>query len=130
MRLRYVLFLLVLLSLAGCRLANPHYPVPQQLYQVLKVYADVVRWSDLNQIYEFGKPDAGWDVQPDLDNVRVNGYEASTPVEIEPWRWGQNAVISYVLSDRQVMKQMLDQQIWASDDEGDSWYRENPPPKF
>jgi len=111
-------------------MGNPHHPVPKQLHPVLKLYEDVVRWSDLVKIYEFGKPDAGWEVQPNLEKVRVTSYEASTPVEIEPWRWGQNASISYVLSDRQVVKQLLDQQIWVSDDEGDSWYRENPPPRF
>jgi len=133
MRFRYLPFLLLLLgilALAGCRMGNPYYPVPKELAQVLKLYEDVVRWSDLNKIYAFGKKGAGWEVPPGLDNVRVNGYETSDPAELEPWRWGQTAVISYVLNDRQVVKQVVDQQVWVSEDEGESWYRENPPPPF
>ena len=130
MQLRYLPLLLFILWLAGCRMGNPYDPVPKELALVLKVYEDVVRWSDLNKIYAFGRKDAGWEVPPGLDNVRVNGYETSDPAEIEPWRWGQTAVISYVLNDRQVVKQLVDQQIWVSEDEGDSWYRENVPPPF
>ena len=39
-------------------------------------------------------------------------------------------VISYVLVDRQVVKQVFDQQVWVKVEEGKTWYRENPPPKF
>ena len=62
--------------------------------------------------------------------MRVTGYEAGRLTQIEPWRWGQTAVISYVLKDRQVLRKVVDHQFWVSEDEGESWYRENPPPQF
>ena len=45
-------------------------------------------------------------------------------------RWRQTAVIDYVLTDRQIVRQLIDDQYWASDDEGKTWYRANPPPSF
>jgi len=129
MRLRIVLLLAVFL-VAGCQLGNPYGPVPKELMPQVKLFEDIVRWRDLRKMYVFGKPGEKWPVQEGLENIRVTGYEAGSLSEIEPWRWGQSVVISYVLIDRQVVRQLLDQQIWVSDDEGKTWYRENPPPQF
>ena len=63
--------------------------------------------------------------------MRVTSYEiASGLTEMEPMRWRQIAVINYVLTDRQIVRQLIDDQIWASEDQGQTWYRENPPPRF
>lgn len=126
----FKLLLLSLLLLVGCRATNPYDPVPKHLYLTLQTYQDVVRWKDLNKIYQFGGPEAEWEVQTGLENVRVTHYEASTPNEIEPWLWGQLVVIDYVLTDRQVVRRLVDKQLWTSDDEGKSWHRVNPPPRF
>jgi len=130
MRLRAALILLLLPLLFACKATNPYDPVPKELALTVRVYEDVVRWRELHKIYRFGKADADWQVPDNLANVRVTGYEASEPAELSPWRWGQTAVITYVLTDRQVVRQLVDQQIWASDNEGKSWYRVNPPPSF
>ena len=38
--------------------------------------------------------------------------------------------IEYVLRDRQVVKTLIDNQIWEYDSEIDQWFRVNPPPEF
>lgn len=130
MSLRLPSFLILLPLLWGCVAGNPYAPVPKHLALTTQTYADVVRWGDLHRIHTFGPPDAGWTAQQNLDNVRVTGYEATTPNEIGPWLWGATAVIDYVLVDRQVVRRLVDQQRWTSDDEGRTWYRTEPPPRF
>jgi len=129
MYLRIVLLLSVLMF-SGCQLGNPYGPVPKQLMPQVKLFEDIVRWRDLRKMYVFRKPGTEWTVQEGLDNVRVTGYDAGTLHEIEPWRWGQSVVISYVLIDRQVVREVLDQQVWVSEDEGKTWFRETAPPRF
>ena len=130
-RLRLLLLLLLpVWLLAGCQTGGLYDGLPKKLVQLHSVSEDIVRWRDLRKLYLFTKPGSDWPVQPGLENVRVNGYEAARLQEIEPWRWGQSVVISYVLIDRQVVKNLLDQQIWVSEEEGKNWYRESPPPVF
>ena len=70
-------------------------------------------------------------IPEDLDNIRVTSYELASPLtELSPTRWSQTAVIDYVLTDRQVVRRLIDQQVWVSDDEGKTWYRETPVPRF
>lgn len=120
----------VLLLLGGCLASNPYAPVPKELAIKIRVFEDTVRWGDLRKTYLFGRPGSRVEIPGDMDNIRVTRYEAGEIREVAPWRWEQTAVIDYVLTDRQVVKQLLDHQIWASDDEGRSWYRVNPPPRF
>ena len=67
----------------------------------------------------------------------MTGYELTEPLnEIappepgEPWRWRQAAQIDYVLTDRQVVRQLFDLQVWESEDQGTTWYRTTPVPVF
>ena len=39
-------------------------------------------------------------------------------------------MIDYVLTDRQVVRQIVDLQIWESEDNGITWYRTTPVPEF
>jgi len=128
--MRVLIGLCLSLLLLGCQTGGLYDGLPKELVQQTKVFEDIVRWRDLRKMYLFGKPDADWQVQQGLENIRVNGYDAGSLRELAPGRWGQTVLISYVLVDRQVVKQVLDQQIWVSDAEGKTWYRENPPPQF
>lgn len=123
---------LVSLGLFACKVPDPYGPVPKALALKVQIYEDVVRWGDLRKAYAFGKISKGQNltIPQNLDNVRVTHYEATQVKELSPWRWGQTANIAYVLKDRQVVKEILDQQVWMSDDEGKSWYRANPVPAF
>ena len=129
--MRYLLLSIAFLTTA-C-MSNRYGEIPEQLGYRAEAFGDVVRWGALEKMYVFGKPDGDEPVEiPEgLHNIRVTGYElAQRLTEIEPLRWKQTAVIDYVLTDQQVVRQMVDQQYWVSDDDGKTWYRENPPPQL
>ena len=119
-------------ALAGCR-SNPFSDLPDTLQARVRTFEDVVRWGALHKMYAFQKIESGEEVevQEGLDNVRVTGYELVEPINpIEPMRWRQAAQIDYVLTDRQVVRQLVDYQVWESEDEGKTWHRTTPVPVF
>lgn len=120
------------LLLAGCR-TNPYGDLPEKLVVKTRTFEDVVRWGALEKMYLFLKrdDDKPLKMQEGLDNVRVTGYDLAEELnEISPMRWRQAAVIDYVLTDRQVVRQLIDYQVWESEDEGKTWYRTTPVPVF
>ena len=126
------LSLLALVLLTACQ-TNPHGEVPTQLALQVRTFEDVVRWGALQKMVLFEKhdPDEPVTLPDNLDNVRVTSYElASQLTRLGDWRWGQDAVIDYVLTDRQIVRQLVDRQIWESEDEGKTWYRTTPVPQF
>lgn len=129
--MRTVLFALILL-LGACQ-TNPFSEVPDRLTLQLKTFESVVRWGALEKMYAFEKhePDRPVQIPEGLDNVRVTNYELASPLaRLTPTRWTQTAVIDYVLTDRQVVRQVVDHQVWVSDDDGKHWYRQTPVPQF
>lgn len=127
-----VLVCLLLPLLTGCK-TNPFGDdVPPKLYHQMKSYEDTVRWGDLNNIYLFASPDAlkSVKVQEGLDNVRVTGYDAAPLRQVDETRWAVTAVIDYVLTDRQVVRQVVDNQVWVSEDDGKTWFLDSPVPQF
>jgi hypothetical protein len=129
--MRYLLLAMILLSTA-CQTAR-HGTAQAPLVQRAQAFGDVVRWGALEKMVVFTKidPSKPVTIPEGLDNVRVTGYElASGLAEVKPNRWSQTAVIDYVLTDRQIVRQLIDHQVWVSDDDGKSWYRENPLPQF
>ncbi len=130
MPLRLLLLVTVGLLLGACMATNPYDPVPKTLGVKADAYEDVTRWRELSKLYAFMAPGKVTEIPEGLDRVRVSHYESSGLRQTGPWRWEQTAVIDYVLTDRQVVKRVVDRQIWVSDDEGKTWYRENPPPDF
>lgn len=126
-----ILFLLLPLLLTACQ-TNPFAETPERLVLQVRTFEDIVRWGDLKKMYLFQRPgDAeSVEVQSGLDNVRVTGYDAGQLRKVSETRWAISAVIDYVMTDRQVVRQLVDHQVWVSDDEGKTWYRENPPPQF
>ena len=129
--MRYLLLAIILLTTA-CQ-TNRFGEVPEDLGYRAEAFGDVVRWGALEKMYVFGDPESDEPVEiPEgLHNIRVTGYElAQRLTELKPLRWKQIAVIDYVLTDQQVVRQLIDHQFWVSDDDGKNWYRENPPPQF
>lgn len=126
------LFLVVPLLLAACQ-TNPFSEVPEHLVAQVQTFEDVVRWGALQKMRLFEKQEPGSEPRPpaeDLDNVRVTSYELAAPLaKLGEQRWGQTAVIDYVLIDRQVVRQVVDRQVWESED-GRHWYRTTPVPQF
>ncbi|MCB1801556.1 MAG: hypothetical protein KDI82_07715 [Gammaproteobacteria bacterium] len=132
-RIVRLLILVALLPLAACR-TNPFADeLPESLTSQVRTFEDIVRWRALHKMYVFQKLADGEtvEVQPGLENVRVTGYELIEPLNmVEPYRWRQAVAIDYVLTDRQVVRQIIDYQVWESEDEGKTWYRTTPVPQF
>jgi hypothetical protein len=126
-----VLLCCLLLALTGCK-TLAHGDMPKGLDYRTNAFEDTVRWGSLEEMVVFLKPKQGEviTVQEGLDNIRVTSYETSPLAKVNETRWIQTAVIKYVLTDRQVVRQLVDQQVWESDDEGETWYRANPVPRF
>jgi len=126
------LLLALSVLLTACQ-TNPFSEVPEHLVAQVKTFEDVVRWGALEKMYLFEKQEPGASPRtlPDgLDNVRVTNYEVAAQLaKLGEMRWGQTAVIDYVLTDRQVVRQLIDRQVWESDD-GRTWYRTTPVPQF
>jgi hypothetical protein len=126
-----LLLLLVAATLAACQ-SNPFSDgPPRNLQERVKTFEDIVRWRELDKMYAFVKPGPGMpsEVQPGLDNVRVTSYESSPLRPLGKDRWAMTAVIDYVLLDSQIVRQLVDQQVWESED-GKNWYRASPIPLF
>jgi hypothetical protein len=121
-----------LVLIAGCQ-TNPFEETPKDLVYKTSAFEDTVRWGDMRNIVRFVKSEPGDSVQTpeELGNVRVTSYEVARPLtEVTKTRWSQTAVIDYVLTDRQIVRQLIDHQVWESDDEGKTWFRTNPLPQF
>jgi len=131
--MRLFLLALILPFLVACK-TSPYGDVPKELASKVRTFEDVVRWGALEKMYLFldKEEQQGVKVPEGLSNVRVTSYEVASPItKLEEGRWSQTAVIDYVLVDRQIVRKVIDQQVWVSDDEdGKIWYRGNPVPQF
>ena len=113
--------LVLLLSACQTPLLNTG-GVPKQLRQRTQQFESIVRWGALQKMYVFVEhaPNEQVEIPEGLDNIRVTAYEVGSGLaKIEPMRWGQTAIIDYVLVDRQVVRQVVDHQIWVSRERGD-----------
>ena len=121
----------LLVLLAGCQ-TLPYGDKPKDLAYKVSAFEDTVRWGELEKMVLFLKPADGEAVvvQEGLDNIRVTSYEAGSLTKVSDTRWVQTAVVKYVLTDRQIVRQLVDQQVWESEDEGKTWYRTNPVPRY
>ncbi len=129
--MRFLIYCLVVL-LAGCQYLMRS-DMPKDLDFKTSAFEDTVRWGTLENMYAFLKPDPDKpiEVQTGLENVRVTSYESASPLtKVNETRYVQTVVVDYVLTDRQIVRQLVDQQVWVSDDEGKTWYRANPVPEF
>jgi hypothetical protein len=130
---RALLPLLALLLLSGC-LSLQEREMNKQLEKTLHNYEMTLRWGYLQNLGDFLAPDvqqAAPLTAEELKNIRITGYEVMrTPVYFDSERVVQTVAIRYVFEDRQVEKQLLDQQIWSYDPEKERWNRANPIPSL
>ena len=54
----------------------------------------------------------------------------SPPIALSEGVVNQTAKISYVLTDRQIERTLMDEQIWEYQAEEKIWYRINPIPEY
>ena len=122
----------LVLLFSGC-VSNPSgKDVPPSLWDQVKTYEDTVRWGDVGNLPLFTKVDPDTPILPTkgAGKIRVTAYEASPLRRIDDFRWASTAVIDYVRVDRQIVRQLVDNQVWVSDDKGKSWYLATPVPEF
>jgi hypothetical protein len=98
----------------------------ESLTSTLKLYGKVLRWQGPN---EQGAMLANPEQTPKNRGITVTSYQVvSNPVKTGENTARQTAVIEYVYNDNQVIKRIIDQQIWKYDTEEKRWLRTNPPP--
>ena len=123
---------LLLLSIGGCETIEDRKSA-NLLEKVLSSYQNTVRWGDPERAFVFLKPDlfAEEPIPSDLDNARVTGYEViRPPIALSEGLVKQTARISYVLKDRQIERNLIDEQTWEYQPEEKVWYRVNPIPEY
>lgn len=132
--IKYCLILVFLALSAGCNTLPVFKDDKEELAERLELYGSTVRWGALEKVYVFMKPpeEGGYvDIPVGLDNIRVVDYEVTVPAsKLGERKTLQSALITYVKKDEQVIKKMLDNQIWEQEKEGAPWFRTNPIPKF
>ena len=127
----FLLLLLLAATLYGCSTVEKA-SKNQKLHLQLQSYDHAVRWGELADAYTYMRPEDMPTVIPEgLDNIRVTSYEEIGPVmNLDENKVRRKVRIEYVLRDRQVVKTLIDNQIWEYDSEIDQWFRVNPPPEF
>ncbi len=120
-----------LLLIAACS-SLEHASSSKKLQLQLQSYDHAVRWGDLEEMYAFVKPgDKPLAVPRGLENIRVTDYEPLTTITEEPDKRIRRRVrIEYLHRDRQVVKKLVDDQVWEFDEASKQWFRTNPPPEF
>ena len=129
--LRHIAVLLCV-ALTACQAMQAR-QTETKLRNTLRVYEDVVRWGQLPKIYALTLRQPGDTVaSPDgLDNVRVMAYDVVVaPSQVTEERWTQTVAIEYVKTDQQVVKTLVDDQVWELSPVTGNWYRVNPIPLF
>lgn len=105
-----------------------------QLEKTLHEYEMTLRWGYLQHLGNFLAPEvqqAAPLTEEEIKNIRITGYELMrTPVFLDMNHVTQTAIIRYVFEDRQVEKQLTDQQLWSYDPETERWNRANPIPSL
>lgn len=121
------------LLLAGCETVGKARK-DQSMNTRLKEYAHEVRWGTLEALPSYLSPDLMDTQEPvakDPSNVRVTSYE----VLRNPMPAGENQIvqtvkIEYLFRDRQVVRNLVDQQKWEFNPENNDWVRINHIPAF
>ena len=129
---RLLLLMLAGWLLTGCNTLSERKQTTT-LEDTLSTYAATIRWSALEKAYSYRLPDAGDpDVIPDnLGNIRVTSYEVvQGPTMTDETTAIQSVSIDYIHRDVQVMRRLLDRQVWHYDAKKERWYLKSKVPQF
>ena len=130
--LHFCILLTLLLLSGGCETLKSRQS-DIELDKVLSSYQNTVRWGSAEKAYIYLKPEdfSNESLPRGLDNIRVTSYEViQPPAEISEGIVQQAARIRYVLKDRQVEHNLVDEQLWEYQPEEKIWYRINPIPEY
>ena len=127
-----VLIYSVLLFVAGCQsiVARDHI---YRLNETLRLYEKSVRWNFFDEAYTFLKPEFADDARhhEDAENIKITSYEViSPPEQTDDFHAVQTVVVEFVYLDEQVVRKVIDQQLWEYSKESGGWMRANPIPEF
>ncbi len=125
-----LLTLAVSILLAGC---NPIKSDRQDksLQKTLWAYEQTMRWDELYKAWSFQEEELLKQNPPpdDLSAIKVTGYDQiESPVVLEDGVAQVVVRIQYIRVQRQVLRELVDKQIWRYDDELNTWRRANPVP--
>jgi hypothetical protein len=123
-------FLLILLF-AGCQSLSER-KQSEALQEVLTSYEGVIRWGSVDQARRFLRPETEAEARYEtLSATRVTHYEVvQGPSIVDVNKAVQTAVIQFVFVDSQVVREVVDQQLWEYDPESERWYLTSPLPRL
>ena len=104
-----------------------------KLDDLLRMYEKTLRWGNLPSIYNFLDADLRKQtpVPEELEIVKVTKVRRLTPVvPINETSVTLTISIDYVFEDEQVERTLVDEQVWAQQDESGEWFRTNTIPRF
>lgn len=96
-------------------------------------YQSAIRWGYYETAFGYLHPDLRKDkpLPEGLKDLRVTGYDVVQPPTLQGEDSAtQVANIDYLYEDRQVVKRISDRQVWAWDDELNSWWLKSGLPAF
>jgi hypothetical protein len=131
-RVSLLLTLLLALLLTGC-LSMGKTKQENALKSALHSYNMTLRWGRIENAYGMLEPEllAKTTIPTNFSNIRVIGYEVlSGPTNLSETSATQTVAILFVYRDRQIQRQILDQQLWEYNPENETWHRANPIPEF
>jgi hypothetical protein len=119
--------------ITACQTLGEHQRA-DMLVSTLRSYEAAIRWTSGKQLQPFlppNKDDKETTVETSSKPIRVTHYEVvQGPSMIEENRAVQTAVIQYVLQERQIVRELTDQQDWRYHEDTETWHLYSPPPKF
>lgn len=96
-------------------------------------YQAALRWGYYDTAYGFVTPEIR-DKAPTLpikDGLRLTGYDViQAPVMTDEDNAVQTVAIEYLYQDQQVVKQLMDRQLWRWDEKKQNWWLMTGLPKF
>jgi len=127
-KLHFIFILGIFLTfISGCQ-SMGEIKRDESLTSTLLLYGKVLRWQGP---HEQGAMLANPEHAPGNQGITVTSYQViSHPVRTDENTALQTAAIEYVYHDNQVIKRVIDQQIWEYDTQAERWLRANPPPKM
>ncbi|MBU0499812.1 MAG: hypothetical protein KJ558_16105 [Gammaproteobacteria bacterium] len=123
-------FPLLLILLSGCD-SMPLTPSHEKLRQTLRSYEVTLRWTSIADTYKFLTPELATDtpIPTGLENIKITDYEILSPATLNGDRAQQRVRIRYIFQDRQIVRELVDNQQWFDHPE-QGWKRSNPIPRF
>lgn len=118
--------LICLVALAGCQ---TNVSRKDAIRTALYSYEKAVRWMGPAEAYKFLREDLQPAYLPDdIGHYKVVGYRViAPPVEFARGRVVQTVELRYVNTETQVTRELVDEQLWESQDD-QPWRRANPIP--